>query len=274
MNILKKCILFFIFLIYFKNVNCYECSGCQYVSGISCTHDREPIYNYYGSIIDYSYDYQNFCITNCKPRYSRTGVTCYRCTATSSYYTINENNICSIDTCIGNKIIDHTLECTDREVNLFKLEDFYYVNQPSNTQCPNKICSCASPYYFVTNLVVYDKKKITCYARGFEPYKYYNKITHELYTQCPIEMKYMKKGTVTDTPSMIRCSESCEPSEYILEHIRGANPEIIDEYCVDSCQDEQHYSGISSTYKYEYIDNLQTSNNKWNCIKMELCYSR
>ena len=118
MNILKKCILFFIFLKYFKNVNCYECSGCKYVSGIICTHDEEPIYNYFNNIIGYNYDYQNFCNTYCKPRYSRTGVACYRCTATSSYYTITESNACLIDTCIGNKIIAHTLECTDREVNL------------------------------------------------------------------------------------------------------------------------------------------------------------
>ena len=280
---------FFIFFTYFKNVNCYSCSQCYYVSGSICTQDREIIQTF--PSIQYSYALHDFCNTNCRPRYSIEPLpSCSQCTITPSYYTITESNVCLIDTCIGNKIIEHTLECTDRDLKyLYKLEDFYYVNQPPNTQCQNKICSCASPYYFVTNLVVYDKKKITCHARGSDPYKYYNKITHELYTQCPIEMKYMKKGTVTDTPFMIRCSESCEPSEYILEHIRGTNPEIIEEYCVDNCQDELHYTGISSTYKYEYIDNgvkkclkdcsagtfkLQTTSgtvSKWSCVTLDKC---
>ena len=96
----------------------------------------------------------SFCRQSCRPRYFEgNSYECVSCSSSESpYYTINEYASCLPNTCIGNKIIDQTYECTDRDLSLYKLGDFYYFNKPSNTDsCPNKICSCLS-YYVIRKL--------------------------------------------------------------------------------------------------------------------------
>ena len=247
-EVLKNLIHILAFIWILKQSICvFNCaSNCYYNSGKYCTPS---------SIFFYSDECNNYC----KPKYFGSSKQCVYCyPKATSYYTIEENGNCLVDQCIGNKIIDHTLECTDRDISLYKLEDFYYSNPPSDASCQNKICSCLS--YYVVDKVVYGKKKITCYdlinnRPSNTNIKYYNYNTKELLPDCPLGFKYMKKKTILNYPDIIRCSDSCLDSEWNLPIPDENNPNINNEYCVDNCRDENHYPGISSNYQYEYIDN-------------------
>ena len=133
-EVLKNLIHILAFIWILKQSICvFNCaSNCYYNSGKYCTPS---------SIFFYSDECNNYC----KPKYFGSSKQCVYCyPKATSYYTIEENGNCLVDQCIGNKIIDHTLECTDRDISLYKLEDFYYSNPPSDASCQNKICSCLS----------------------------------------------------------------------------------------------------------------------------------
>ena len=111
-EVLKNLIHILAFIWILKQSICvFNCaSNCYYNSGIYCTPS---------SIL-----YSDNCKNYCKPKYIGSNKQCVYCyPKATSYYTIEENGNCLVDQCIGNKIIDHTLECTDRDISLYKLDN-------------------------------------------------------------------------------------------------------------------------------------------------------
>ena len=216
----------------------------------------------------YSHSFPPFCDrNNCKPKYKDSQ--CYDCSEIrDGMYTI-ENNACLINVCKGDVFIEETKECTSLSIvqneysTLYKLGDFYYINIPTNAECPTGIgkeCSCNS-YFYREN--INRKVKYTCFDLEHNSpkviYKYYDPITKEFFTECPIGLNHMKLNALK--AKYTRCSESCEADEWNIAIPNNANNNIIEHYCVNSCNEDSSHSP-NTLYNLEYINDGYKS-----CVK-------
>ena len=275
----KKFIFVFIILLCFEFSKCLDCtSNCEYQSGTSCSDTNS-----------------NTCpSTSCRPKFIMNSggsntFTCHDCTGISGYYTIDSNGNC-IDDCLGDKIISETKECTSKDLSSFyQLGNFYYSATPTDANCDtNNKCTCLKYYYIET---IYGKKKYTCFSTVddtlLSKYKYYYPNTGEFFpNQCPDnhhveKIKGLQSTTASSTNYAIRCSDSCVFPEFLIEE-KDANNNIINEYCVDSCNDSP-----VTNYKYEYTENNvkkcvdscptgtykkeDNANQKYECLTLDQC---
>ena len=123
-------------LIYFFYLNCFVFINCN-VDCSSCT-------------IPSSTSNCDNCDLNCK--YSIEYTTCIYCPNLVKYYTIVDEDTCK-NTCIGDKILGDSNECTYFELDdYYKLGDVYYKDNPSTSisdiECSSKVCKCKN-YYFI-----------------------------------------------------------------------------------------------------------------------------
>ena len=205
-----------------------------------------------------------------RPKYLQTDdntgrVSCHDCPEISigSIYSIDANGNCYVGQCPeGGKILDKTNECTSLVLtsSLYLLGDVYYCDKPDFTNCEGNICECSS-YYYIEYLIG-NKKKYHCFkdfsnipsdfpSNFLSIYKYYNYKTNEFYlNKCPEEYRYMKLRY--NSYGIIRCSDSCEDSEFVISVLAADNH--MNEYCVDDCKDSTH-SPDDQRYIYEYINN-------------------
>ena len=236
----QNLIFVFIFFTFLVNSKCDDCSINCVFNGNSC-ETRSPTYTY-------------SCGSYCKPKYagSNDATTCYNCNGITGYYSITPTGNC-INDCIGDKIIYDTGECTFQILNsVSHLGDIYYFTIPSTISgkitCADNVCTCIN-YYYVES--VYGKKQYTCFNNindySGAGYKYYNFNTKEFFKDgCPSEFNIKK----TLSGSITRCSDTCYEDEFLVLIPETSPSEIINEYCVDDCNQSP-----DSSYKLKYLIN-------------------
>ena len=244
-------------LIYFFYLNCFVFINCN-VDCSSCT-------------IPSSTSNCDNCDLNCK--YSIEYTTCIYCPNLVKYYTIVDEDTCK-NTCIGDKILGDSNECTYFELDdYYKLGDVYYKDNPSTSisdiECSSKVCKCKN-YYFIEKkngkIIYHCYSSISTFSSN---YKYYHYKTKEIYSSgCPDGFQLEKADTIS---GVIRCSNICIGEEkYKTEIVEGSS--LTKEKCVDNC-DEGEVIYLENGLK-KCGTNCPTgtyNNNNGKCVSPEEC---
>ena len=217
--------LFLIFLSLCTYINCDCTCSVSSVSPLQCIADPSG-----DSSCVCKYQYPSSCIFCDSSIFSSGNV----------YYSIN-GATCS-GSCLGDKIIDNTKECTSEDLmssgNFYKLGDvYYYSNPPSDTtniDCPDsKICKCKKYFYIQ---YVNGKKIYKCFSdtdtTTLTTFKYYNYKTNEFFSDgCPDEFKVELETTISGQ-TVTRCSDTCLDGEFYSSQIVDG---VLKETCSSSC---------------------------------------
>ena len=253
MQVLRSFLLFLISISLFIYVDFQCCSGNN-PSSFSCSSSSTSC--------RCKFIYPNECI-NCA-------------SSITSYYSKDFNGVCS-SSCLGDKIIDVTKECTSKELissgSFYQLGDFYYSPSTSlpDAQCPeSKICRC-NKYFYIE--YIYGKKKYHCFSQSStgdfnSNYIYYNYKTNEFFKdECPIGFKVIFKNFMKIGSTFVhRCSDSCLDNEF-YSAVDSSNG--LQESCSKTCNRGNYtVNGITKCVDCESV-NLYNKNGI--CVILDKC---
>ena len=209
---------------------------------------------------------------NCKFKYPNDCVNCNNNDFDSDDYYSIFSGVCS-NTCLGNKIIEITKECTSEDIvdSLYKLGDVFYNSDPSvgstEIECDSTtyICNCKN-YFYIQN--ENGKQIYNCVSNIPSSYSYINSETGELLqNRCPEGLKVTKSITISGS-TVTRCSSSCSSGEYYSSEMDPIT-HILSESCSDSCNKKTYIvNGVKKCVNCEDINLYELGNN---CVGLEKC---